>query len=102
MKLQPPDMTAGGRAALAGAEGVLLGKRARVPLRHLKTGNPLSVLPSSLAGANVLIRTQSQLNAALALIALDGIAARMVIAPPDLKDEHLQDVIARAGINMLV
>ena len=59
-------------------------------------------ISASLDGAHVLIRTQSQLNAALALIALDGIAARLVIAPPDLEDEYLPDVIARAGIDTLV
>jgi acyl-coenzyme A synthetase/AMP-(fatty) acid ligase len=38
----------------------------------------------------------------LALVALDGIAARLVIAPPDLKPEHLTGVIARAGIDIMV
>ena len=43
----------------------------------------------SLAARNVLLRTSDQLFAALALIELDGVAARIVIAPPDLKPEHL-------------
>ena len=102
MKPQPPDTILDWRDRLGDAPGVLLGKKTRVPLRHLTGGNPLSVPPSSLAGAKILIWTQSQLNAALALIALDGIAARLVIAPPDLKDEQLPDVIARAGIDTLV
>jgi acyl-coenzyme A synthetase/AMP-(fatty) acid ligase len=37
----------------------------------------------------------------LALLALDGIAARLVIAPPDLKEEYLDDVIFRARLNIL-
>ena len=74
----------------------------RVPLAQLANGNPLSVPQAQLAGARVLIRTTAQLHAGLALVALDGVAARLVIAPPDLKDEHLDDVIARAGLNTLV
>ena len=37
----------------------------------------------------VLLRTSDQLFAALGLIELDGVAARIVIAPPDVKPEHL-------------
>ena len=50
----------------------------------------------------MLLRTADQLTAALALIALDGIAARIVIAPPDLKEDFLGDVIRRAEIDTLV
>jgi acyl-coenzyme A synthetase/AMP-(fatty) acid ligase len=78
----------------------LLGAGARVRLRDL--GTALDVDAATLDGANVLIRTSDQLFAALALIELDGVAARMVIAPPDLKDEHLPSVIERAGIDTLV
>jgi acyl-coenzyme A synthetase/AMP-(fatty) acid ligase len=49
----------------------------------------------------VLLRTADQFAAALAVIALDGIAARIVIVPPDLKDDSLPDVIRRAEIDML-
>ena len=56
----------------------------------------------TLTGANVLLRTRDQLFAALALIALDGVAARIVIAPPDLKPEHLPAVIERAGLDTMV
>jgi acyl-coenzyme A synthetase/AMP-(fatty) acid ligase len=104
MKMPPrPDTKRPGlKAALAGADGALMARDSRVPLAALAMGNPLSVNPASLQGANVLIRTASQLNAALALVALDGIAARLVIAPPDLKDEHLPDVITSAGVDTLV
>ena len=86
----------------ARAAGVLIAAHTRVPLAALAYGNPLSVMPASLAGARVLLRTRDQLNAALALVALDGIVARLVLAPPDLKDEHLPGVIAQAGIDTLV
>ena len=51
---------------------------------------------------HVLLRTSDQLFAALALIELDGVAARIVICPPDVKPEHLPSVIDRAAINAVV
>ncbi|HEY5337650.1 MAG TPA: fatty acid--CoA ligase family protein [Rhizomicrobium sp.] len=80
----------------------LLGARSRVDLSALMHGSALDIDLASLDGAHVLIRTSDQLFAALALIELDGVAARMVIAPPDLNDEHLPSVLARAGIDTLV
>ena len=51
---------------------------------------------------NVLLRTSNQLFAALGLIELDGVAARIVIAPPDIKPEHLPAIVERAGIETVV
>jgi acyl-coenzyme A synthetase/AMP-(fatty) acid ligase len=82
-------------------EGSLIGVSARVRLRDLLGGSALGNV-AALDGANVLVRTSDQLFAALALIELDGVAARMVIAPPDLKDEHLPSVIERAAIDTVV
>ena len=90
------------RAQLAGSDAALIARDQSVSFAALARGNPLSVAPATLSGARVLIRTSSQLSAALALVALDGIAERLVIAPPDLKDEHLADVIARAELDTLV
>jgi acyl-coenzyme A synthetase/AMP-(fatty) acid ligase len=84
------------------ADAALIARAHRVPLAALAAGNPLSAEPRSLEGAHVLIRTRSQLHAALALVTLDGIAARLVIAPPDLKDEHLPEVVVRARIDAMV
>jgi acyl-coenzyme A synthetase/AMP-(fatty) acid ligase len=94
----PPDWKAG----LRGAGGHLLARDATVALAGLRDAHGLSISPADLTGAHVLIRTSDQLRAALALIALDGIAARLVIAPPDLEDEHVPGVIERAGIDMMV
>ena len=90
------------RAKLAGTGAALIAPGVRVSFDDLARGNPLCVPPAALRGAHVLLRTRDQLGAALALVALDGVAARLVIAPPDLKDEHLSDVIARAGLDTLV
>lgn len=59
-------------------------------------------LDADLTGAHVLLRTRDQLFAALALIALDGVAARIVIVPPDVKPQHLPSVVAGAAIDMVV
>ena len=91
-----PDL----KATLAG--GALIAAHNRVSLAVLADGNPLSMPLPSLAGKHVLLRTRDQLHAALALVALDGIAARLVLAPLDLKDEHLPGVIAQAGLDTLV
>src|ERR1700743_697272 len=82
--------------------GSLKGVRASVRLRELVQGTALGDDLATLDGANVLIRTSDQLFAALALIELDGVTARMVIAPPDLKDEHIALEIERAGLDTLV
>ncbi|HUE66020.1 MAG TPA: fatty acid--CoA ligase family protein [Rhizomicrobium sp.] len=60
------------------------------------------VLDADLSGAQVLLRTSDQLFAALALIELDGVAARIVIAPPDVKPEHLSAAIVRAAVDVVV
>ena len=99
MTTLPPDL----RARLKpGGSGELRARDAHVPLAALVDGNPLSSDLAALDGAHVLLRTRDQLLAGLALIALDGVAARIVIAPPDLKPDYIDSVIARAGIDTLV
>ena len=50
----------------------------------------------------MLVRTQSQIGAAQALVELDGLARRIVLCPPDLADEHLAGVIETAGVEAIV
>ncbi len=56
----------------------------------------------SLAGKSVLLLTSGQLASAAALIELDGIAARILICPPDIKPEYLTTLAAQAGIDAVV
>jgi acyl-coenzyme A synthetase/AMP-(fatty) acid ligase len=84
------------RAALGGGV-TLFGRRHVVRLSAMGR-----VLDGDLTGAHVLLRTRDQLFAALALIELDGVAARIVVAPPDVKPEHLPSVIERAAIDVVV
>jgi acyl-coenzyme A synthetase/AMP-(fatty) acid ligase len=91
--MQPPETL---RAAIAGSDAALIGQGRGVALKDMA-----SVLDADLTGAHVLLRTSNQLFAALALIALDGVAARIVICPPDVKPEHLPSVVARASIDVV-
>jgi len=55
-----------------------------------------------LAGRSVLLATERQLSAALALIELDGIARRIVVLPPDAEAEHLCAMIDAAEVDAVV
>ncbi len=84
------------REAVAGSRARLLGRHETVDLADLGRA-----LDADLSGAHVLLRTADQLFAALALIELDGVAARIVICPPDIKPEHLPFVIEQAAITVV-
>src|SRR6185312_11128759 len=85
------------RAAIAGSTASLFARHRTVRLSDMGRA-----LDADLSGANVLLRSSDQLFAALGLIELDGVATRIVIAPPDIKPEHLAAIIERAGIEAVV
>ena len=58
--------------------------------------------PNIYAGKSILLLTNSQVSAAAALVALDGLARRIVLCPPDFKREHLDQVLATAEIDLIV
>ena len=78
------------------------GRHASVALASLAHGTSLVGGPAGLAGRSVLIATADQLEAALALIELDGVARRVVLCPPDLAPEHIPGVIADAAVDAVV
>ena len=84
------------RQAIAGSPARLAGRHETVCLADMGRA-----LDADLSGAHVLLRTSDQLFAALALIELDGVAARIVLCPPDVKAEHLPSVIERAAIDVV-
>ena len=57
---------------------------------------------AALAGRSVLLRTAGQLPAVLALLELDGMARRIVLAPPEIAPSQLARVIADAEIDAIV
>lgn len=85
------------RAAIEGSHASLIARDRAVAMSAMGR-----VSVADLTGAHVLLRTSSQIFAALGLIELDGVAARIVIAPPDLKSEHIAAVIERAAIDVVV
>ena len=85
------------RAAIAGSTACLFGRHQTVRLSDMGRA-----LDADFSGRNVLLRTSNQLFAALGLIELDGVAARIVIAPPDINPEHLPAIVERAGIETVV
>lgn len=89
-------------AASGGVPGprVLSGFGQEVAWAALECGASLDA--AMLAGRSVLIRTARQLPTVLALLELDGVARRVVLAPPDATPAHLHAVIAEAGIDALV
>ena len=72
------------------------------PLADLLDHQVLAGNPSVYAGKSVLLLTHSQASAAAALVALDGLATRIVLCPPDFKREHLDTVLATAEIDVIV
>lgn len=81
---------------------MLWGRQSSIWLGNMAWGSTLGGALESLQGASVLLRTADQLFTALGLIELDGVAARVVIAPPDVKDEHLPAIIQSARIAAVV
>lgn len=74
----------------------------RVSLNQLETGSSFSRPQAELAGKSVLIAVHDQLNAALALIELDGVARRMVVYPLGVPPEYLAEIAATAEVDAVV
>lgn len=92
------------RGALSGtdlADRRILGPRQSVALADVVGGSCLDVDRAEFAGRSVLVVTGDQLAAALALIELDGLARRLVVAPPDLRSDHLPSVIANGEVDAI-
>ena len=77
----------------------LLAPGTRLTLDALADTTGLGALRGALADRNVLVSTGSQLAAAEALVELDGLARRIVLAPPDLTPTDIPAVMAGAGID---
>ncbi len=51
---------------------------------------------------NVMIRTHRQLPAVCALLALDGIARRLLLCPPDVKDSQITAIAAEGEVEIIL
>src|ERR1700722_15039387 len=86
----------------ADRSGFLFGAGGSVSPGDVLGGTSLGGRLAELSGRSILLATRDQLAAALTLIELDGVAARIVICPPDVDSEHLPSVMAKAGVDAIV
>lgn len=73
-----------------------------LPLRDALSASRLGGRRDRLAGRSVLLAVDTQFEAALALIELDGLALRIVLLPPDVKASQLPAIIRDAAIDVIV
>ena len=76
--------------------------RRNVAFSSLVRGSSLESGGEDLRGGSILIATRDQFTAALALVALDGVAGRLVLCPPDVRPEHLPWIIDCADVDTIV
>ena len=74
----------------------------RVAIEDLEHSTNVGLALESLRGRSVLLRTEAQLPTVLALLALDGIAQRLILGLPDLQEEHLPQIVADAAANVVL
>lgn len=67
-------------------------------LERSSLGSPLE----QLRGRSVLLATENQLAAVLALVQLDGLANRLVLCPPDLPADHVAAIGRAATVDFVV
>jgi acyl-coenzyme A synthetase/AMP-(fatty) acid ligase len=74
----------------------------RVSLTDLERSTNAAIPLESLRGRSVLLLTEAQLPTVLALLALDGIARRLILGLPDLKEAHLPQVMIDSGADVVL
>ena len=57
---------------------------------------------AELSGRSVLLAVAGQFLAGLAMIEIDGISRRMLLCPPDMNADHLQELVEDAEIDAVV
>lgn len=90
-------MTAAGTPA-----GRVYGAGSTLNLADLAHASSLGGRLEELRGRSVLIAVKDPMRAALAMLELDGVAARMVLCPADLAREHLPPVARNAAADACV
>jgi acyl-coenzyme A synthetase/AMP-(fatty) acid ligase len=75
---------------------------AELRLDALQGGSNLSLPLGDFVAQSVLLVIKDQFAGALAMIALDGIARRMVLCPPDIVPAHLPQIVEQAEIDIAV
>jgi acyl-coenzyme A synthetase/AMP-(fatty) acid ligase len=103
MKMQPRfDLRSYARDAAREDGTGLCAPGRQVLWREAIEGTVLSGRRALLAGKSVLIGLSSQFDAALAMLELDGLVARMVITPPDFLGERMASAIEQAQVDVVI
>jgi acyl-coenzyme A synthetase/AMP-(fatty) acid ligase len=89
-------------ADFAGSRRHLYGRSRSVALDALAGGSAFAGRLEAFAGRSVLLIPREQLNAAVALIELDGVARRIVICTPDVPPDYLRAIAATAEVDAVV
>ena len=92
-------------AATLGAQArapILNGVAGTLTLSELARATSLAGALEPLAGKNVVLMTGDALATALALVELDGLARRLVLATPDLPPEHVEHLRRTAAADAIV
>jgi acyl-CoA synthetase (AMP-forming)/AMP-acid ligase II len=71
-------------------------------LAQLTANSTLTVPLETLRGQSLLLGSDRQLPAVLALLQLDGIARRVLLCPPDLAPAHLPAILSEAEIDAII
>ena len=74
----------------------------RLQLETLVRNTDQGDLATSLRNQSVLVSTTEQMTAVVALLALDGLARRILLCPPDLAATHLPHVIATGEVQAVL
>lgn len=73
-----------------------------VPLAEAAASTPFGSARAGLRGKSVLLAVETQIEAALALVDLDGWARRIVLLAPDIKEHQLPAIIRDAEAEAIV
>jgi len=76
--------------------------RASVAWRDLAGQSSLGIDVAACRGQSVVIAAQAQMAAVLAAVELDGVAARIVLCPPDVPRAQLAELAARAEAGIVL
>lgn len=98
-----PPLTLGGilrERATAGR--AFYGENLTIRLSELDAARTVRRISACLGGRSVLLGVSEQLTAAMALIALDGLAARVVVCPPGVPADHRDALAAKAQVDVVL
>src|ERR1700712_2974601 len=103
MKMSPREIFALRDYLDPGLKGRTLSDARRlVSLTDIRGETCLGGRLGELSGRGVLHAVADQLTSGIAITEIDGVARRMLLCPPDLNADHIDALIADAGIDTVV